>query len=429
MKRITMFVWNHFTNDARVLREAKTLQRNNYNVKIVAIHNPKTPELPTKELLGPNIHVERVRMYPILWDLFKKNKKIVAAAGGLYVFVGAVITFRRSVMSGIGYLLRMGAILQLLRTRSFQRNALKTVRSLRMIISGFQHKPDIVHSHDLNTLTQGIIVSRLFGRKPLIYDSHEVQTERTGYNEKVAQIWEGTHVPLVDRVIVENKTRGALFEWMYGVRPLPLYNYSKYVDVKKVPHIDVHTRLGLDPEEKILLYQGGLQAGRGLEQLIDAMQYIDEGTLVFIGDGKIRGELEDKVQQLNLATRVKFIGKVPLEELFSYTKEAYLGFQVLQNVNMNHYTASSNKLFEYMMMHVPVVGCDLPEIAQVIEKEEVGLSIDAESPLEIAHAVGRLMNNKKLYEKCVMNCKRAKHFYNWSREEKKLVDLYKGLYE
>lgn len=59
---------------------------------------------------------------------------------------------------------------------------------------------------------------------------------------------------------------------------------------------------------------------------------------------------------------MKFIPKVPLEDLPKYTKNAYLGFQVLNNVCFNHWSASSNKLFEYMMAEVPVIACSFPEI-------------------------------------------------------------------
>ena len=36
MKKVTMFVWNNFVNDARVLREASALADLNYTVTIIA---------------------------------------------------------------------------------------------------------------------------------------------------------------------------------------------------------------------------------------------------------------------------------------------------------------------------------------------------------------------------------------------------------
>lgn len=429
MKRVTMYVWNHFTNDARVTREAKLLARHDYNVKIVAIHNPKTPELPKRAMLGPNVQVERVRMYPLTWDIFRRHKKVAVAVVGLFSILQFITQMRRSYKAALLFIIKMLTVVQVLRNRSVQRNLLKAVRSLRMIAAGMKHNPDIVHAHDLNTLFQGIVTSRLGRRRPLVYDSHEVQTERTGYNPKIARLWEKSHVPFADAVIVENETRAKVFERMYKREAVPVYNYSRLIDVKQVADVDVRKLHNIAEDTKILLYQGGLQNGRGLELLIEAMQYIDGCVLVFVGDGNLRPALEEKVRQLNLIERVRFIGRVPLEELLSYTKEAYVGFQVLQNVNLNHYTASSNKLFEYIMMHVPVIGCDFPEIKRVIETAEVGLSIDASSALNIAHAVNTLVNDQKLHAKFVKNCMRAKHIYNWSKEEEKLLGIYQGFSE
>lgn len=47
-KTVCMFVWNHFTNDARVLRECTALTEAGYEVDLIAIHNWKNEELPKK---------------------------------------------------------------------------------------------------------------------------------------------------------------------------------------------------------------------------------------------------------------------------------------------------------------------------------------------------------------------------------------------
>src|SRR5690606_38485720 len=136
--------------------------------------------------------------------------------------------------------------------------------------------------------------------------------------------------------------------------------------------VNLHEKLGLPPGEKILLYQGGIQAGRGLEKLIEAFPLFKEGTLVFIGDGKIKEKLQQMVKERGLEEKIRFIPKVPVRDLPKYTKNAYLAFQVLNNINFNHWSASSNKLFEYMMNEVPVVACNFPEIKKVVEGSQIG---------------------------------------------------------
>src|SRR5699024_1023771 len=154
---------------------------------------------------------------------------------------------------------------------------------------GFLHNADVYHSNDLNTLTQGVICSKFrLNKKKLIYDSHEVHTDRTGYNKKMVSIWEKALIKYVDEVIVENYTRADYHKQLYGVYPKTLYNYSSYYEVEKIQAGTLRKKLDIHNDEKILLYQGGLQSGRGLELLIKAMPKINEGTLVFIGDGNVK---------------------------------------------------------------------------------------------------------------------------------------------
>lgn len=40
--KVCMFVWNHFTNDARVMRECMALSENIYDVDLICIDDPKT---------------------------------------------------------------------------------------------------------------------------------------------------------------------------------------------------------------------------------------------------------------------------------------------------------------------------------------------------------------------------------------------------
>ncbi|MFC3420071.1 glycosyltransferase [Salinicoccus hispanicus] len=428
MKKVTMFVWNHFTNDARVMREGVTLSEHGYDVNLIAIENKKDLRAKAFEVVNDHFRVHRVPMYPWLLELYQNNRKeFVISVAGITTIVAPAL-FYKSWLLMSAYFIFLGAAYGAVKNNSTRRNMIKLARSIRMIIEGYRQNADIYHSHDLNTLTQGVICSKMrLKRRKLVYDSHEVQTDRTGYNPKTIARWEGALLPFVDETIVENHTRAEKHEALYGYYPHTLYNYSELFDIERKPKADLHDALDLPEEEKILLYQGGVQPGRGLELLIQAMPMIEEGTLVFLGDGRQKTELEKMVTEMDLGDRIKFVPKVHLSELPSYTRNAYLGFQVLQNINYNHYSASSNKLFEYMMAHVPVVSCDFPEIRSVVEGEQVGLAIDASKPSAIADAVNMMVRDEAMRERFSDNCKKAKYTYNWDVEKDKLLQVYKEL--
>ena len=52
-QNLCMFVWNHFTNDARVLRECTALAEKQYSVDLICIEDPNDPELPLFEERNP----------------------------------------------------------------------------------------------------------------------------------------------------------------------------------------------------------------------------------------------------------------------------------------------------------------------------------------------------------------------------------------
>ena len=430
MKRVTMFVWNHFTNDARVMREGLALSSHGYNVDLIAIENKKDPRAGKFEVINEHFNVHRVRMYPWLLELYQKNKRtfIISVAGVTTIVVPALLYKSWMLLSGV--FLVLAALYQGLHGGGTRKNMIKVIRSIRMIIKGYRLNADVYHSHDLNTLTQGVICSkaRLKPRK-LIYDSHEVQTDRTGYNPAFIKRWEGALLPFVDETIVENHTRAKKHQSLYGYYPTPIYNYSEFYDIEGRDRVDIHEQLNLPKDEKILLYQGGIQPGRGLELLVQMLHHVNSGTLLFIGDGRQKEELVRMVESEGLETRVRFIPKVHLSELPAYTRNAYVGFQVLQDINYNHYSASSNKLFEYIMAHVPVISCNFPEIKKVVEGEEVGVAVDASDPKVLADAVNRLVSNEPLRDLYSENCRAAKKKYNWDLEKEKLLDVYKNLDE
>ncbi|WP_436869242.1 glycosyltransferase [Mammaliicoccus sciuri] len=425
MKKVTMFVWNHFTNDARVNRECTTLADNGYDVNLIAINDPKNTAISAYEEISNTFKVHRVKRYPWLLQAYQDHGKnfLLVVAGVQIVIIPSLFYISFTLMAA--YLLSLVVAAGMIKFKKIRKWFINGAIITRMIVKGYIQNADIYHANDLNTLPQAIVCSKLrLKPKPLIYDSHEVQSDRTGYNPKTIKRIESFMLKFVDQMIVENHTRAKYNEDIYGFYPKTLYNYSEKYNIEEKPQINLHKKISINEDVKILLYQGGLQQGRGLELLIEAMDEIEEGHLLFIGGGKLTQTLKEQAEASKQADRIHFLDKVPFQELPSYTREAYLGFQVLQNICFNHYSASSNKLFEYMMAHVPVISCDFPEIKKVVEETNTGLVVDSHKASEIANAVNQLVKDTSLRNQLSENTKQAKEIYNWNNEKSKLLEVY-----
>ncbi|MGG0237411.1 glycosyltransferase [Bacillus rhizoplanae] len=426
-KKVCMFVWNHFTNDARVLRECTALAESGYEVDLICIHDWKQENLPMWEQRQEGFTITRVKnRVPVLQKVFGLAKRVKRIA---MKNIATIATFGLFVMLGIWKFPIVTVSLLLLAFLLSQRKvATLFVRGailFRMIRAGLKKKYDIYHSNDLNTLPQGFICAKIMRRKKLIYDSHEVQTSRTGYNSNIYGIMEKFFIKFCDVMIMENHTRAKYTEELYGFYPKVIHNYPFVSRPELSKSIDLHGLLNILRNEPILLYQGGIQTGRGLDKLVQAVPLFKRGVVVFIGDGRIKPELQQMVQDMKLEDRVKFLPKVPVQDLIHYTKNAYLGFQVLNNVCFNHYSASSNKLFEYMMSGVPVVACRFPEIQGVVEKENIGVCVDSHDPVSIAEGVNYLLDHPEERGKMKENCFTAREKYNWNEEKRAFMDIYK----
>ncbi len=418
-----MFVWNHFTNDARVLRECTALSEKGYSVDLICIEDPSDTSLSNYEERNEHFHVYRVKRYPVLLDVYKyivtMSKKhlwfmlLVGIMAAFLIYIMPLVSITAIILSAIILKTRLKGVI------------IKGNIIIRMILRGFRNKYAIYHSNDLNTLPQGYICSKWrWKKRKLIYDSHEVQTSRTGYDSPIYGKMESWLLRRVDSMIVENHTRAKYNEELYGLYPHVVHNYPFINTIPLEEKVDLHQILGLPRDEKILLYQGGIQTGRGLDKLIEAAPFIKEGVIVLIGDGKIKEQLVKKVNELQLEEKVKFLPKVPLSDLPKYTLNAYLGFQILNNVCFNHYSASSNKLFEYLQANVPVVACSFPEIRRVVEGDHVGICIDSHNPQQIAEAVNLLIENTQLRDAYSANARKASKKYNWELEKETFISVY-----
>lgn len=424
-KKVCMFVWNHFTNDARVLRECSSLAEAGYEVDLIAIHDWKNADLPKKERRKEGFNVIRVNNRIKFFGII--NRMLRIAKRNVFTKLITALIVALGLWKAPVYTLAAAFLFGLLAWRKFRVFWVRGYIATQMVWNGLKKNYDIYHSNDLNTVPQGLVCAKVLRRKKLIYDSHEVQTSRTGYNSKIYGVMERFYLNFVDVMINENHTRAKYTEDLYGFYPEVVHNYPFVQRPETSKAVDLYALLNIPKEEPILLYQGGIQTGRGLEKVVQAVPMMKRGVVVFIGDGRIKPELERMVQELHLEDRVKFIPKVPVDQLLHYTRNAYLGFQVLNNVCFNHYSASSNKLFEYLMSGVPVVACSFPEIQRVVEGEHVGVCVDSHDPASIAEGVNYLLDHLEEHAKMKANCFKAREKYNWENEKKVFVGIYQDL--
>ncbi len=293
--------------------------------------------------------------------------------------------------------------------------------NLRLFLFLIFSKFDLLLANDLDTLPAIFLASKI-KNKPLVYDSHEYYTEVPELinRPKVKKVWEWLESRMLPKIKTAYTVCDSIAE-IYGAK------YS--TSFKVVRNIPVSSKFSFEKKriensEKIILYQGAVNIGRGLEQAILAMKYIKNARLIIAGDGDIKENLEILTIKENLQNKVEFTGRLPIEELSKLTPKADLGLSIEEDLGLNYRFALPNKLFDYIQAQVPVLITNLPEMAAIIKQYKIGEITDSLEPQFLASKINEALNNQEMRKGWTENLKVAAKELTWENEEKVIQGIF-----
>jgi glycosyltransferase involved in cell wall biosynthesis len=363
-RRIIFTVINDLTYDQRMIRICKSLVRNNYEVLLVGRKLPSSKSLQSQPF---------------------QQKRLICI-------------FQKGKIFYLEY-------------------------NLRLLFFLWKKKFDAVCAIDLDTILPAYYISKWKGKK-LIYDAHEYFTEVPEVIDRplVKKIWEWVGkktVPTCAYCYTVGYALADVLKKKYKTHFEVIRNMPEYYDLKKEK---------LPSQKPIIIYQGALNVGRGLEEMIEAMTEIVDAELWLAGEGDISDSLRKKTIQLQLENRVKFLGYLLPEKLREITPQATIGINFLKNNSLNYYYSLANKTFDFVQAGVPTIHMDFPEYQNLMKEKEVGILIDDLEKQTIINAVNVLLQNYGLYERLKNNCAEARNIWTWENEEKKLIEFYKSVF-
>lgn len=254
----------------------------------------------------------------------------------------------------------------------------------------FVKKPSLFISNDLDTLTAGFLASRI-RKVPLIYDSHELFTQvpELIHRPFIQSVWkwiERRILPQIKYAVTVNYSIATIYNKLYGTR---------FRVVRNVPERIVSPPVEKDPSrDHIIIYQGALNVGRGLELMINCMQYLDRVRFVIVGRGDIEEKLKNMVSDMDLGDRVEFLGRMMPDALRPVTGSADLGISLEEDMGLNYRYALPNKMFDYIQSQVPVLCSKLPEMTRVVESYGIGIATAEKDPEKLAGIIRYMLQER-----------------------------------
>jgi glycosyltransferase involved in cell wall biosynthesis len=407
-----MLVWNGFVFDARVTREAETLVGAGVSVRVICVLTDQRPI--AEETTAGGVQVVRVSRR-VRW-----LSRLLLAPRVLLYFLLERLQGRESRSLLREAFESRAAWWELDRKLAMACELL--AGNIRMMIAAVEFEPDFVHANDVNTLVPGWIAA-IWASAHLVYDAHEISADREGYR---GRIW---LVKLVEKHLggsasgrmTTTRTRADWFMKNYGYPNMGVVqNRPQYSEVKADR---IRTTYQIPADKLVVLYQGGLQPGRGLHNLIKAVRAVPHAHLVFVGDGRQRASLE--AAAADLKDRVHFVGQVPLSELPEWTASADVGMQTLRNTCLNHYSTDSNKLFEYVMGGLAVIASDFPEIRLIVTEFDLGILVDPDDVGELSEAIAKFAADRESLRRFRMHAQESRGQLDWQSQVPSFLSVYR----
>ncbi len=373
MTKVVSLVLNDFTRDNRVLKTNLSLLQNGYDVSVIALQKGNLPE---QEVIG-GIKVHRIKL----------------SASAIPV---------KAVKHAFQYI-------------DFARKAMLLLRNA-----------DIIHCNDLNTLPVSVRAKKLSGKRiKLIYDTHELATDRsgvTGWERFLSKPVERKLIKSADVVITVSDSIADWYQKKYSIRkPKVILNCPPLR--APVPSNYLREKFSIPGHKKIFLYQGFFGKGRGIGLVLSAFKDLQaEAVVVFIGYGPLQQKIEEHSSH---HSNIFFHTAVNPDMLHQISASADVGVVLIENRSLSYYLALPNKLFESIMASLPVLVSPGQDLKRMVEENQIGWVLEEMSVEFLKKKIAEIISVSK--ENFSDQLKKVASVYNWEVQEQKLLSFYHWL--
>ena len=272
-----------------------------------------------------------------------------------------------------------------------------------------------------------VFIAKIFKIK-IIYDPHELETEKInikGLRKKFSKWLEYLLIKKVDHIFVVSEHIADWYEKTYSItRPTVLLNAPRAKHIDKTSYFK--NTFHLRDDQIIILYQGVLEAGRGVQILLEAFKkrINDKIVIVFMGYGELMREIQSLSKSYN---NIFFHKAVPTDMLLSYTVSADIGIALIQNTCLSYNLCMPNKLFEYAMAGLPVIVSNVKEMSAFVKKHQMGVVMEDDTAKSFNKAIERLLSMDLLVLK--QNAKKVALDNSWEHQEKIMANVYQNVFK
>lgn len=304
---------------------------------------------------------------------------------------------------------------------------IKVIHSYRMCIYNPLHifkirallpRYDLLHVHLFPSLYWAACARMMAIKKTsLVYTEHNTSNRRR--NKKIWRLFDRFIYGQYGKIItISREVEKALIEHL----DLPISHYIRIengVDLEEIRQaspVDEGFFPSAEPNQKLILQVSSFRWQKDQKTLVRALQHLPENVkLLLAGDGRLRKECEEYVEEMNVSDRVVFLGiRNDIPRLLKAVDLVVL--------SSNHEGLSLASV-EGMASGRPFIASDVPGLREIVKG--AGVLFPKGDDKVLATCISSLLADSDYYGRIVQTClERAKRF-----DINTMVDRYLSLYE
>ncbi len=281
-------------------------------------------------------------------------------------------------------------------------------------------KYHIIHACDFDTAYTAYHCSKLL-KKKLVYDIFDYLFTNSGGNFSILKKYivhlQHTIINHANATIICTEKRK---DQIRGTKPKKLV-----IIHNSPPRLDENLpKLKLNKNKVKIVYVGVLQDKRFIEELADIIKNNKEWELHIGGFGKFEGYFKKQASEYD---NIKYYGKLSYSKTLELEKSCDIMTAIYDPTVGNHYYAAPNKFYEALMLGKPLVMVKNTGMSEIVTQFNIGEVIDYNSE-SLKVAIENLIAKRNEWPEISFKMKKLyQKDYSWDEMEKRLISLYREL--
>ena len=390
---VLMSEFSDYRYDARVLKQAKSLAENGYDVKLVMYNSSILKNKISRKENFTSIEIAFKNRY--------RTKTVLDRIVRLFSFVKVFLNY-------FYYIITLEA--------------------------------DIYHAHNFFVGWMLFLSCKLRG-SIYLYDCHEIIWEEKEFYYKLGGFIERILINSAKFSMCPSNDRGVLIKEHYNLSkdPVILCNYpslKSYKCIRTERKTNIYTNLSIKSDSIILLYTGMISVySRLQDKVICALPMLPDNLyFIIVGFGHKREiqYLMKTANENNVQHRVIILPPRNHDELLEFATHCDIGISLLKNIGLPYRYHALNKFYEYVASGLAVLASDFPTFNQEINYNpigKIGEVCSEENPNRIAFNINKMIKNDSYKEYKVNSKQLFIKNWNWENQSKYLMSNYENLFK